>query len=149
MKVLCTGCAGYVGSILTGLLLDNGYQVVGLDNLQFGGQGLLRHFRNKNFEFIKGDVRNDGAVIGAAVGCDVAIHLAAIVGYPACSNNVRLAKEVNHLGTRSVRTAMHRRPIIFASTQSVYGKVKMNFWTGGMQLSSVSQPPSVSVRECV
>ena len=127
MKVLVTGAAGYVGSVLTGLLLENGYQVVGLDNLMFGGQGLLRHFRNENFEFVKGDVRNESTVREAAKECDVVIHLAAIVGYPACRDNPKLATDVNLNGTVSVLGAAMdygQRSVIFASTQSVYGKVE-------------------------
>lgn len=122
MRVCITGAAGYVGSVLTGLLLENDYQVVGLDNLTFGGQGLLRHFRNPNFEFVKADVRDSEDVEEAAKGCDVLIHLAAIVGYPACKEHPALAEEVNFYATEDIYFL--GIPTIFASTQSVYGKVE-------------------------
>ena len=56
-KVLVTGAAGYIGSVLTYQLLAKGYKVVGFDILNFGGEALLSIYNHPNFEFIKGDVR--------------------------------------------------------------------------------------------
>ena len=94
MKVLVTGGAGYVGSVLVPCLLERGYQVRVLDNLTYGGLGLLPYCLNPNFEFIKGDVRDPEVVRTAVWDADVIIHLAAIVGYPACKKNPQIAEEV-------------------------------------------------------
>ncbi len=123
-KVLVTGCAGYVGSILVDQLLKEGYFVRGVDNLRFGGQGLLNFFGNKNFEFIKGDIRNKEIVKKASEGIDAIIHLAAIVGFPACRKDPELSREVNVHGTQNVAEAAGGRiPIFFASSGSTYGKI--------------------------
>ena len=58
MKVLITGGAGYLGSILTGVLLDNQYKVTVVDNLIYKQLSLIDYCYNENFTFIKGDVRN-------------------------------------------------------------------------------------------
>ncbi len=123
-KILVTGCAGYVGSILLDQLLKEGYSVRGLDYLRFGGQGLLNFFGNRNFEFIKGDIRNKETVKKASDGVDAIIHLAAIVGFPACRKEPELSREVNVGGTQNVaEAASGKTPIFFASTGSAYGKI--------------------------
>ena len=83
-KILVTGGAGYVGTPLVGLLLEKGYKVVVLDSLRVGGDSMLPFFSNKNFTFIKGDVRSRVDVKKAFEGVDAVVHLAGIVGYPAC-----------------------------------------------------------------
>jgi nucleoside-diphosphate-sugar epimerase len=84
MKVLVTGGAGYIGSVLVRQLLDRGYHVRAFDNLNFGGDALYDVMLNPNFEFLKGDVRNTADVEKAIAGVDAIAHLAAIVGDPAC-----------------------------------------------------------------
>ena len=90
-KICITGGAGYLGSVLTNLLLSKGYKVKILDNLMYGGEQLIEHVQNKNFEFVKGDIRNENHVKKNIEDADVIIHLAAIVGYPACSKNKKFA----------------------------------------------------------
>jgi nucleoside-diphosphate-sugar epimerase len=87
MKVLVTGGAGYIGSVLVRQLLKKGYQVRALDSLKFGGDALYDVMLDPNFEFMKGDVRNAADVAKALVGIDAIAHLAAIVGDPACKNS--------------------------------------------------------------
>ena len=124
MKVLVTGGAGYVGSVLIPHLLNRGYKVRVLDNLTYGGSGLLPHCLNPNLEFIKGDIRDPEAVQEAVWDADVIIHLAAIVGYPACKKNPQLAEEVNLGGTVNLNAARSKgQMVIFASTGSNYGHV--------------------------
>jgi nucleoside-diphosphate-sugar epimerase len=123
-QVLITGGAGYIGTTLIGMLLGRGYEVRVFDNLSMGGQALLPYFSEKNFEFIKGDVRDAKAVKTAAAGVDYIIHLAAIVGYPACRKDPKLSQEVNVVGTRNVVAAAAKKiPVLFASTGSNYGKL--------------------------
>jgi nucleoside-diphosphate-sugar epimerase len=125
MNVLVTGGAGYVGTSLIPQLLERGHNVRVMDNLMFGGDHLLPFFRNRNFEFVKGDVRNAGDVRDAVAGRDAVIHLAAIVGYPACRKDPRLAEDVNVLGTKNIASAVSRdQLVLFGSTGSNYGAVE-------------------------
>ena len=96
-RILVTGGMGYLGSILCEHLLDAGYAVTALDNLMYGiGQQALYHLcANPAFDFIKGDVRDDHAMASALRRADVVIHLAAIVGAPACDRDPALATSVN------------------------------------------------------
>src|SRR5688572_30145131 len=92
--VLITGGAGYIGSLLTGLLLQRGHRVIVADDLLFGGESLLAYWHHPRFRFVKGDVhdaatlRRDGDCLVAGNGApervDAIVHLAAIVGFPAC-----------------------------------------------------------------
>jgi nucleoside-diphosphate-sugar epimerase len=125
MKILVTGGAGYVGTSLIPLLMAEGYHVRVLDNLMFGGDQLLPFFRNPLFEFQHGDIRNEHIVEEAVQGCDIIIHLAAIVGFPACRKEPQLAEAVNVGGTRNIAKAVSRQQIVlFGSTGSNYGAVE-------------------------
>jgi len=125
MKILVTGGAGYVGTSLIPQLLEKGYKVSVLDNLMYGGDQLLPFFKNPNFEFQKGDIRNLEDVKRAVKGVDVIIHLAAIVGYPACRKDPIMAEEVNVGGAKNViSTTSNNQLILYASTGSNYGSVK-------------------------
>ncbi len=127
-RVLITGGAGYVGCTVTAKLLEEGYRVVVYDNLMSGGRGMLPFFFNQNFEFMRGDIRDKQNLALAVQGADYIIHLAAIVGYPACKRDPRLAEEVNIGGAMNllaVRAPSQR--IVYASTGSNYGA-----YTGGM-----------------
>jgi nucleoside-diphosphate-sugar epimerase len=121
-RVLVTGGAGYVGCVLVERLLAENYNVTVFDSLMFGGKGLLPYFARPNFQFVKGDIRDKESLAKVVREADVIIHLAAIVGYPACKKDPRLAEEVNIGGTENllaVRSSL--QPIIYASTGSNYG----------------------------
>ena len=125
MNILVTGGAGYVGTSLVPQLLARGLRVRVLDNLMYGGDPLLPFFLNRNFEFVKGDVRSAAAVNAAVKGQDVVVHLAAIVGYPACRKDPRLAEEVNVQGTKNIAAALSKdQLVLFGSTGSNYGAVE-------------------------
>src|SRR4051794_39629827 len=125
MKVLVTGGSGYVGTSLIPQLLEAGHQVRVFDNLMFGGDQLLHFFRDPNFEFIKGDIRDKSQVAAAVNGQDAVIHLAAIVGYPACRKDPELAQQVNVEGTKNLAATLSRDQIvIIGSTGSNYGAVE-------------------------
>jgi nucleoside-diphosphate-sugar epimerase len=122
--VLVTGGAGYIGSVLVPELLKNGYKVRVLDSLVFGQTSLLPYFIEENFHFIKGDIRDVETVKNALRGADIIIHLAGIVGAPACKKNPQLAEEVNFVGTTNINNFRDdSQKLFYASTGSVYGKV--------------------------
>jgi len=126
-RVLVTGGAGYIGSVLVRLLLSRGYKVRVLDNLMFGGDSLVELLNSENFEFIKGDIRNKEDVKKAMKDIDFVAHLAAIVGDPACAKEPQLAKETNLEGSKLVYNIASENEVkkfIFASTCSNYGKMK-------------------------
>jgi len=123
MRILVTGGAGFVGSVLVPMLLQAGHKVRVYDSLMWGVDGLLACFLHKNFEFVKGDVRDSGALEKRVEDCAIIVHLAALVGFPICKKFEREALEVNVGGTRTVcGTANKEAPIILASTDSCYGK---------------------------
>jgi nucleoside-diphosphate-sugar epimerase len=86
--ILITGGAGYIGSLLTGELLRAGSRVTVLDSLLFGGESLLGYLPHPDFRFVKADVTEAGVLRAALKGDwpapQAVIHLAAIVGFPAC-----------------------------------------------------------------
>ncbi len=126
-KVLVTGGAGYIGSVLVRLLLENNYKVKVFDSLMFGGNSLLDLFNNDNFEFFKGDVRNEADLEEALAGVDYVAHLAAIVGDPACAKQPDLAKSTNFEGSKLIYTVANRlnvKRLVFSSTCSNYGKME-------------------------
>ncbi|MBV8265709.1 MAG: NAD(P)-dependent oxidoreductase, partial [Planctomycetaceae bacterium] len=120
MKILVTGGAGYVGSTLVPMLLDQGHRVRVFDNLRFGGHGLLPCCQSRSFELITGDLRDADGVRKALDGADAIIHLAAIVGYPACKKEPQVAQATNVEGTRTLlRLRTPDQKVLFASTGSI------------------------------
>ena len=95
MRILVTGGAGYVGSTLVPMLLEQGHKVRVFDMLKFGGLGLLPCCQNRFFELTKGDVCDEQALAKAMDGIDAVVHLAAIVGYPACKKEPQVAQNTN------------------------------------------------------
>ncbi len=125
-RVLVTGGAGYIGSILVDRLLNDGYKVIILDKLMFGVEP-LKHFLkdpNPNLAVIVGDIQNEDDVKRSLEDADAVIHLAAIVGDPACAADSDLAVNVNFNATVRLADLCKRskiRRFVFASTCSVYG----------------------------
>ena len=126
MKVLVTGGAGYIGSVLVRQLLKKGHQVRALDSLKFGGEALYDVMLHPDFEFMLGDIRNSEDVTKALEGIDAVAHLAAIVGDPACKKYSDEAKETNWSGSVALFEAAEKARVkrfVFASTCSNYGKM--------------------------
>jgi nucleoside-diphosphate-sugar epimerase len=127
VKVLITGGAGYIGSTLAPQLLAMGHSVRVLDSLLHGGSALLPVWAHSAFEFLRGDVRDRAAVGRALDGIDAVVHLAAIVGDPACAKQPELARTVNLEASVELLAESRRRGVsrfVFASTCSNYGKMK-------------------------
>ncbi len=93
-----------------------------LDNLTYGYDGIIPYINNPYFKFIKGDIRDNKILKNSLKNIDFVIHLAAIVGYPACKSKPILANEINYFGTKNL-VKQSKVPIIFASTGSNYGNV--------------------------
>ena len=124
MKILVTGGAGYIGSLLVPMLLKEGHEVILFDNFMWGVTPILHFASDRNLSIISGDIRNESQVKSAVKGCDVVTHLAAIVGYPACAADHNRAVTTNVDGTKNVVNALEPgQKLIFASTGSTYGKV--------------------------
>jgi len=122
MKVLITGGAGYVGSLLTGRLLESNYQVTILDNLYYNTHGLYNYCSNSNFDFVRGDVRNRSLIKELLRSHDVIVALAAIVGMPACDMNQEIAQSVNFDAIKMLNELRSTRQlIIYPCTNSGYG----------------------------
>jgi len=123
MKILITGGAGYLGSVITGKLLNAGYKVTVLDKLIFNQVSLLVYTSNPNFRFIHGDVRNIKLLEKLCNESDVIIPLAAIVGFPACEAEPELAKEINFDQISNIIgfTVGTNKKILYPNTNSGYG----------------------------
>ena len=125
-KILVTGGAGYVGSTLVNQLLRSGKEVKVVDYLANGGDALLSLYNVPGFEFVKADIRDVEEMEKQLDGVDVVVHLAAIVGDPACAKEPNLARSINFNGSMALYDLCEKKGVkrfIFASTCSNYGKM--------------------------
>jgi nucleoside-diphosphate-sugar epimerase len=124
VRVLLTGGAGYIGSLLLRRLLDAGHDVVVIDRVLFGDAPLRALAGRPGYRLVTGDVRDRDLVDHLLQDRDSVIHLAAIVGEAACKADPRLAIETNLTATQRLGEAAAAAGIarfVFASTCSVYG----------------------------
>jgi nucleoside-diphosphate-sugar epimerase len=120
-KILITGGAGYVGSRLLLDLLEQNHKVKIYDTLYFGSEHLPKH---KNFEVIKGDIRDIKKFEDAVTEIDVVIHLACISNDASFSLDEKLSKTINFDAFEPIVIAAKKKGVkrfIYASTSSVYG----------------------------
>lgn len=121
-RVLVTGGAGYIGSVLVPLLLERGYRVTVVDNFVFGQQTLLDCCANERFSIIRGDCRNEATIREGLREADYIIPLAAIVGAPACASDPLSATTINYEAIKLLlRLRSPGQRIIFPCTNSGYG----------------------------
>ncbi len=123
-KILIIGGAGYVGSVMTRYLLKRGYHVSVLDNLMCGYSALKELDNHPAYQFYRGDARNIQDLLTAMDDVDSVIHLAAIVGDPACALDPRATIDINYETSKIlVDACLHKKVnrLLFASSCSVYG----------------------------
>ena len=122
--ILIIGGAGYIGTHLIQLLLDGGESVVVLDRLMYGSSPIDKFMNNPNFKFINGDATDISMLTMSMRSVSAVVHLAGLVGDPACAVDENFTRHTNIIATRMVKQVaeslgVHR--LIFASSCSVYG----------------------------
>lgn len=122
MKILITGGAGYIGSVLTPTLLQHGHDVTVLDNFMFRPNSLADCCQYENFSVVRGDCRDEATLRPLVATADVIIPLAALVGAPLCDRDRPAAQSTNSDGVRlACRLASKEQRIIMPTTNSGYG----------------------------
>lgn len=122
MKVLVTGGAGYIGSVLSEHLLDAGYHVTAVDNLSYGQHGPFHLAANPRYDFVFGDIRDERVMARLVSQADVLIPLAAAVGAPLCDRDPMFARTVNLEAVQLLnRLRSSSQRILYPTTNSGYG----------------------------
>lgn len=160
MKILITGGAGYIGSVLINKIFkaaskhDNGIsdghpahylanveKVTVYDNLLYKQTTLLEHCHRNNFEFVHGDVRDWNKLLPYVLSHDVIIPLAALVGAPVCDKNPKDAYNINfeHISNIVNNINPNKQIIIYPNTNSGYGiGIKNSFCNENSPLNPIS-----------
>jgi nucleoside-diphosphate-sugar epimerase len=122
MKILMTGGAGYLGSILTPTLLAQGHEVTVLDNFHFHQNSLLDCCQYEKFQVVRGDCREESVVKPLLAKADLIIPLAALVGVPICNTDAIATRTTNQEAVEMLcRLAGKQQRIIIPVTNSGYG----------------------------
>jgi nucleoside-diphosphate-sugar epimerase len=122
MKILITGGAGYIGSVLTPSLLAQGHEVTVLDNFYFGQNSLLDCCQYEKFQVVRGDSRDEALMKSLVPKADLIIPLAALVGVPLCNTDALGTQSTNQDAVEMLcRIASKDQWIIMPVTNSGYG----------------------------
>lgn len=123
-SVLITGGAGYIGSVLTRKLVEQGYKVKVIDSLIFGKDGIAKMISDKSVELVERDIRDGKTLLEVLKNVECVIHLAAIVGEPLCNKIPIAARQINELATQKLVDISKKQGVsrfVYASTCSNYG----------------------------
>ena len=122
MKILVTGAAGYIGSVLVPLLLKKGHEIIAIDNFMYKQTSLLECCYSDRFSLINGDVRNTALVEKYLKKVDAVLPLACLTGAPLCDKDPITARSVNFEAIKSIlEKRSPNQIIIFPTTNSGYG----------------------------
>lgn len=122
MKILVTGGAGYIGSVLVPQLLKEGHEVIVIDNFIYNQSSLLDVCHDSKLRVVRGDVRNRALIAEHIKDADIIIPLAALVGAPLCDRFPDEARSVNLEAIKLILEVRSRnQPILFPNTNSGYG----------------------------
>jgi UDP-glucose 4-epimerase len=122
-KILITGSAGFIGSVISSYLLDNGFEVAVIDDLSTGNRGAL----DERATFFQGSILDKSFLTKALTGVDAVIHCAAKSIVEESVSKPELYEQVNYQGTKVLLDVMLQTGvsnIIFSSTAAVYGEAK-------------------------
>jgi len=139
-KILITGGAGYIGSMLSSKLVELGYKVTVLDNLSFSSNSINHLHIFNNFKLVVGDVRNERIYKKLIKENDIIIPLAALVGAPLCQKNKKKTVDINLNSIKFLlKNITPNKKILYPTTNSGYGVGKKNkFCTEESELNPIS-----------
>ncbi len=122
MKILITGGAGYIGSMLSTELVKLGHQITVIDDLRYSLNSLNHIMHYKNFEFIKGDIKDKKILKREVIKNNIIIPLAGLVGAPLCEKYKKEAVETNFKQIKFILSVIKKRQkLIYMNSNSGYG----------------------------
>ncbi len=122
LNILITGGAGYLGSMITTKLVEDGHNVTVIDILEFNKTSLAHLFIKHNFKFIEGDVRDKNLISRELINKNIIIPLAALVGAPLCEKYPKQTIDINFNCIKFILSKIKpSQKIIYPNTNSGYG----------------------------